>query len=54
MDGSTIVKVAAILGLVAMEIANLATLQVDGAILTLISGLIGALAGYEYGRGRRR
>lgn len=54
MNDSTIVKLVAILGLVAMEIANLFTLQMDGAILVFVSALVGGIAGYEYGKGRRR
>ncbi|MEM4013048.1 hypothetical protein [Metallosphaera sp.] len=54
MDGSSAVKICAIAGLVAMEIANLLTLQKDGAILVFVSGLIGGIAGYEYGKGKRR
>jgi len=47
MKESTIVKLAAIGGLVVLEIANLATSKIDGNILLSIGAIIGGIAGYE-------
>ena len=47
MDDSSKVKIVAIGGLVALEIANLLTAKVDGNILLTIGGIIGGIAGYE-------
>ena len=54
MRESTIVKIVAIIGLVALEIANLFTLRVDGNVLMTISAIIGGIAGYEFGRKAKR
>jgi hypothetical protein len=47
MDDSAKIKVFAIGGLVALEIANLLTAKVDGNILLTIGAIIGGIAGYE-------
>lgn len=47
MEDSTIIKITAVLGLVAIEIANLLTLKVDSAVLGAICAVIGGIAGYE-------
>jgi uncharacterized protein YcfJ len=47
MDDSTKIKLVAIGGLVALEIANLLTAKVDGNILLTIGAIIGGIAGYE-------
>lgn len=47
MDDSTKVKLFAIGGLVALEIANLCTAKLDGNILLTIGVIIGGIAGYE-------
>ena len=47
MDDSAKIKVIAIGGLVALEIANLLTAKVDGNILLTIGAIIGGIAGYE-------
>jgi hypothetical protein len=46
MDDTTKVKLAAIVGLVALEIANLLTSKIDGNILLTIGAIIGGIAGY--------
>lgn len=48
MKDSAIVKVVAICGLVAIEIANLLTVNVDSAVIGAISATIGGIAGYEF------
>ena len=50
MRDSAIVKTTAILALTAIEIVNMLTVKIDGMILLLIGGLIGGIAGYEYGK----
>ena len=52
MRDSAIVKVTAILGLTALEITNMLTMRIDGALLLFIGGLIGGIAGYEFGKRR--
>jgi hypothetical protein len=47
MDDTAIIKVVAICGLVALEIANLLTSKIDGNILLTIGAIIGGIAGYE-------
>jgi hypothetical protein len=47
MDDSAKIKVVAISGLVALEIANLLTAKIDGNILLTIGAIIGGIAGYE-------
>jgi hypothetical protein len=47
VDDSSKVKIMAIGGLVALEIANLLTAKVDGNILLTIGAIIGGIAGYE-------
>lgn len=54
MDDSSIVKLVAILGLVVIEIVNLVLLQIDGVVMTFISSVIGGIAGYEYGKRKKR
>lgn len=56
MNSKDIVKITAIVCLALMEIVNLATLRIDGAILMAISAIIGGIAGYEVGiyRGKKR
>ena len=46
-ENKTLVKIVAIVCLTAIEIANLCTANVDGAVLGLICGLIGGIAGYS-------
>ena len=47
MDDSSKIKMFAIGGLVALEIANLCTAKLDGNILLTIGAIIGGIAGYE-------
>ena len=47
MDDSAKIKLVAISGLVALEIANLLTSKIDGNILLTIGAIIGGIAGYE-------
>ena len=47
-------KIAAITGLVVIEVANLLTAQYDGGLLLAIGGIIGGIAGYEIGKSRGR
>jgi hypothetical protein len=47
MDDTAIIKVVAICGLVALEVANLLTSKIDGNILLTIGAIIGGIAGYE-------
>jgi hypothetical protein len=47
MDDSAKIKVVAIVGLVALEIANLLTAKIDGNILLTVGAIIGGIAGYE-------
>jgi hypothetical protein len=47
VDDTTKVKLAAIVGLVALEIANLFTSKIDGNILLTIGAIIGGIAGYS-------
>jgi len=46
------VKIAAICSLTALEIANLLTTNIDGALFSLVVAAISGLAGYEFGRRR--
>jgi hypothetical protein len=48
MDDSIKIKLVAIVGLVALEIANLFTAKIDGNILLTIGAIIGGIAGYEF------
>lgn len=43
----------AILSITAIEIVNLLTANIDGAILVFIASLIAGIAGYEVGHRRR-
>ena len=52
MRDSTIVKIAAIIGLVAIEVVNLMTAKYDGGLLFALGGIIGGIAGYEIGRAK--
>jgi hypothetical protein len=54
MKDETIVKIVAIVSLVALEVVNLLTLRIDGNILLTIGAIIGGIAGYEVGVKRRR
>jgi len=47
LKDSAVVKVVAIVGLVTIEVANLLTSKVDGALLFSIGAIIGGIAGYE-------
>jgi len=46
-ENKTIVKVVAIVCLTAIEITNILTVNIDGAILGGICAIIGGIAGYE-------
>ena len=48
MNDKTIVKIAAISGLVILEIVNLFTAKIDGNVLLTIGAIIGGIAGYEF------
>lgn len=50
MEEKTVIKLAAIISLTVLEIANLLTAKLDGNILLTIGALIGALAGYSIGK----
>jgi len=54
MKDETIVKLAAIIALVTLEIVNLLTVKWDGHLLFAIGSIIGGIAGYEIGRRGRR
>lgn len=56
VSSSDLVKIVAIVSLTVLESINLVTAKIDGAILILVSSIIGGLAGYEIGKltGRRR
>ena len=47
-ENRTIVKVVAIICLTAIEITNILTVNVDGAILGGVCAIIGGIAGYEF------
>lgn len=47
MEGSTIVKIVAISGLVVIEVANILTANIDSVVIGAIAGIIGGIAGYE-------
>lgn len=47
MKDSTLIKLAAIIGLVVLEIANLLTAKIDGNVLLTIGAIIGGIAGYQ-------
>jgi hypothetical protein len=47
MDDSAKIKMFAIGGLIALEIANLLTAKLDGNILLTIGAIVGGIAGYE-------
>ncbi len=47
MEDSAKIKIVAIVGLVALEIANLFTMKIDGNVLLTIGAIIGGIAGYE-------
>jgi len=49
-ENKTLVKMTAIICLTAIEIANLMTVNLDGAFLTFIVSVIAGLAGYEIGK----
>jgi len=48
MEDSAKIKIIAICGLVALEIANIITMHIDGNILLTIGAIIGGIAGYEF------
>jgi hypothetical protein len=47
MDDNSKIKVAAICGLVFLEVANLFTAKLDGNLLLTLGAIIGGIAGYE-------
>lgn len=51
---SNTVKVVAIISLTIIEVVNMLTLRVDGLILLAIGSIIGGIAGYEFGRRKKR
>ena len=53
LKDETLVKIAAIFGLVVIEVVNLMTAKYDGGLLFAIGAVIGGIAGYEIGRLRR-
>ena len=54
MEDTTIIKITAIISLVALEVVNMFTMKIDGNILLSIGALIGGLAGYEYRKTREK
>jgi len=52
-SGSDLVKIVAIIGLVAIEVVNLLTARYDGGLLFVLGSIIGGIAGYEIGRARK-
>jgi predicted membrane-bound spermidine synthase len=48
MDDNAKIKIVAICGLVALEIANLLTAKIDGNIILTIGAIIGGIAGYTF------
>ena len=50
MRDETIIKIVAIVSLVALEIVNMLTMKIDSQVLLVIGAIIGGIAGYEIGR----
>lgn len=50
MKDSTLVKIVAIASITILEVVNLLTARIDGNVLLTLGAIIGALAGYEYGK----
>jgi hypothetical protein len=54
MKDTTLIKVVAIVSLTILEIVNMFTMKIDGNIMLAIGSIIGGIAGYEIGAGRKR
>lgn len=50
MDDRTLVKMAAIVAIAAIEVTNLLTAKIDSTITSLAVAAIAGLAGYQLGR----
>jgi len=50
MDDKTLVKVAAIIAIAAIEVTNLLTAKIDSTITSLVVAAIAGLAGYQVGK----
>jgi hypothetical protein len=50
LKDSTVIKVAAITCISAVEIANLLTLRVDSTVISVVVAVVAGLAGYTAGK----
>jgi hypothetical protein len=50
MRDETVIKITAIISLVALEIVNMMTMKIDSQVLLIIGAIIGGIAGYEIGK----
>ena len=50
MNDNTAIKITAIGGICAMEVAAMALMHLDGAMLAACVGAVAGLAGYEVGK----
>jgi hypothetical protein len=50
MDDRTLVKVAAIIAIAAIEVTNLLTAKIDSTLTSIIVAAIAGLAGYQVGK----
>lgn len=50
MRDETVIKITAIISLVALEIVNMMTMKIDSQVLLIIGAIIGGIAGYEVGK----
>jgi len=51
LNDDTIIKVVAIVSITAIEVANILTSKIDGALLGVVVGAIAGIAGYQIGKG---
>jgi len=54
MDDKGLIKLVAIVCLTLLELGNLATYGIDGALFGLVVSVIAGLAGYELGKVRSK
>lgn len=50
VEDSTLMKLTAILSVTAIEIVNICTANVDGAVMGIVIAAVCGLAGYEIGK----
>ena len=50
MDDRTLVKIAAIVAIAAIEVTNLLTAKIDSTLTSVVVAAIAGLAGYQLGK----